>query len=136
MRRATEVGSSFNIIDVERGEKADLIPLSMDRRNEPAFEKRIRRTIDMVGMDPFSIWVARPEDVMVGKLMAWQEGRSERHTADIFEMLLFHYLGEHEAEIEIDETCVGERARQLGEETADMWEQLKETARAEAARHK
>ena len=135
MRGATEIGSSFNIIDVERGEKADLIPLSMDRRNEPAFEKRIRRTIDMVGMDPFSIWVARPEDVMVGKLMAWQEGRSERHTADIFEMLLFHYLGEHEAEIEIDEAYVGERARQMGEEVAEMWEQLKETARAEAARH-
>ena len=135
MRRAAEIGSSFNIIDVERGEKADLIPLSMDRRNEPAFEKRIRRTIDMVGMDPFSVWVARPEDVMVGKLMAWQEGRSERHTADIFEMLLFHYLGEHEAGAEIDETYVTERARQLGEEVAEMWEQLRDTARAEAERH-
>lgn len=97
MRRAAEIGSSFNIIDIERGEKADLIPLSMDRRIEPAFEKRIRRTIEMVGMDPFSVWVARPEDMMVGKLMAWQESRSERYTADIFEMLLFHYLGEPDA---------------------------------------
>ena len=86
MSRAIEIGSSFNIIDVERGEKADLIPLSMDRRNAPAFENRIRKTVDLVGIEPFSVWVARPEDVIVGKLMAWHEGRSERHPADIFEM--------------------------------------------------
>jgi hypothetical protein len=61
MRRAIEIGSSFNIIDVERGEKADLIPLSMDRRNAPAFENRIRKTVDLVGIEPFSVWVARPE---------------------------------------------------------------------------
>lgn len=115
MRRAIEIGSSFNIIDVERGEKADLIPLSMDRRNVPAFENRIRKTIDLVGIEPFSVWVARPEEVIVGKLMAWHEGRSERHTADIFEMLLFYYLSEQEAETAFDETYVGHRADELGE---------------------
>jgi hypothetical protein len=136
MRRAIEIGSSFNIIDVERGEKADLIPLTMDRRNEPAFANRMRKTIDLVGIEPFTVWVARPEDVIVGKLMAWQEGRSERHTADIFEMLIFYYLSEHEAETAFDETYVGSRAGELGEEVAALWELLVEGAREQAARYR
>lgn len=135
MRRAIELGSSFNIIDVERGEKADLIPLSMDKRNEPAFESRIRRTIDMVGMRPFSVWVARPEDVIVGKLMAWQEGRSERHTADIFEMLLFRYMDDEEAGTTLDESYISRRAKQLGGEVAALWEQLRDSAQDTASRH-
>lgn len=135
MRRAIELGSSFNIIDVERGEKADLIPLSMDKRNEPAFENRIRRTIDMVGMRPFSVWVARPEDVIVGKLMAWQEGRSERHTADIFEMLLFRYMDDEEAGTTLDESYISRRAKQLGGEVAALWEQLRDSAQDTASRH-
>lgn len=136
IRRAIEIGSSFNVIDVERGEKADLIPLSMDRRNEPAFENPLRKTVDLVGLEPFSVWVARPEDVIVGKLMAWQEGRSERHTADIFEMLLFYYLGGQGAEPAFDETYVGKRAGELGEEVVALWELLVETAQEQAARYR
>jgi len=136
MSRAIEIGSSFNIIDVERGEKADLIPLSMDRRNAPAFENRIRKTVDLVGIEPFSVWVARPEDVIVGKLMAWHEGRSERHPADIFEMLLFHYLSEQEPETAFDETYVGSRAGELGEEVVALWALLVEGAREQAARYR
>jgi hypothetical protein len=136
MRRAIEIGSSFNIIDVERGEKADLIPLSMDRRNAPAFENRIRKTVDLVGIEPFSVWVARSEDVIVGKLMAWQEGRSERHTADIFEMLLSYYLGGQGTEPALDNTYVGSRASELGEEVVALWELLVETAQEQAARYR
>jgi hypothetical protein len=136
MRRAIEVGTSFNIIDVERGEKADLIPLTMDRRNAPAFENRTRKTVDLAGVEPFSVWVARPEDVIVGKLMAWQEGRSERHTADIFEMPLFYYLGGQGAEPAFDETYVGNRAGELGEEVVALWELLVEAAQEQAARYR
>lgn len=93
MRNAMEIGSSFNIIDSTLGEKADLFPLTMDLRYKPAFENRIRRTVDMPGQEPLSVWAARPEDVILGKLMAWAEGRSERHPADIYEMMVFHYLG-------------------------------------------
>ncbi|MEZ4641672.1 MAG: hypothetical protein R3E31_02845 [Chloroflexota bacterium] len=34
-----------------------------------------------------------PEDVIIGKFMAWDEGRLMRHIADIYEMMLFHSLG-------------------------------------------
>jgi hypothetical protein len=136
MRRALEIGSSFNIIDVERGEKADLISLTMDRRNAPAFENRTRKTVDLVGVKPFSVWVARPEDVIVGKLMAWQEGRSERHTADVFEMLLSYHLGGRGAETAFDEMYVRSRANELGEEVVALWELLVETAQEQAARYR
>ena len=49
MRSAMQLGSSFNIIDSQLGEKADLFPLSSDLRYQPAFENRIRRTVDMPG---------------------------------------------------------------------------------------
>lgn len=89
----------------------------------------------MVGLKPFSLWVARPEDVIMGKLMAWQEGRSERHTADIFEMLLFYYLGGHEGDLVLDEDYVHQRAQGLGEEVVSVWELLNESAQDEATRH-
>lgn len=78
MQNAMEKGSSFNIIDTERGEKADLFPLSMDSRYQLAFENRIRQDVELPGIEPLSVWAARPEDVVVGKLMAWDEGRSQR----------------------------------------------------------
>lgn len=134
MRHATKIGSSFNIIDTTFGEKADLFPLSADRRYQSAFDNRIRRVVDLPTMEPFSVWAARPEDVIVGKLMAWQEGRSERHASDIYEMMLLYYLGS-EQDIEFDEAYVDRRAIELGEEVQEEWNLLKETARKVAEDH-
>ena len=78
MRRATQLGSSFNVIDSEMGAKADLFPVSMDERYRPAFVNRIRRQVDIPGRSSFEVWAARPKDVILGKLMAWDEGRSQR----------------------------------------------------------
>jgi hypothetical protein len=135
MRAARHSGSSFNIIDADRGEKADLFPLTMDLRYQPAFENRVRRVVAMAGMEPFTTWAARPEDVVLGKLMAWAEGRSERQVADIFEMMVFYYLGGLAEDIVFNEAYVSQRARQLDEEVAELWELLNESAREEASRH-
>jgi hypothetical protein len=109
VREAVRLGIMFNIIDSSRGEKADLLPLSaVARRAVPfgyrqAFERRVRQTVEVPGAEPFEVWCARPEDVIVGKLMAWSEGRSRKHETDIFEMLVFHYLA---AESGLDERYV------------------------------
>ncbi|MCP5009804.1 MAG: hypothetical protein GY942_07500 [Aestuariibacter sp.] len=132
MRNAMEIGSSFNIIDSTLGEKADLFPLTMDLRYKPAFDNRIRQKVDMPGKVPFSVWAARPEDVILGKLMAWEEGRSERHPADIYEMMVFHYLG-GDAELAFDAQYVTRRAKEIGQEVADLWALLDETAKEEAS---
>lgn len=134
MRKAVETDSSFNIIDSSRGEKVDLFPLSMDIRYQPAFDNRIRRVVDLPGMEPFAVWAARPEDVIIGKLMAWEEGRSDRHTADIFEMMVFHYLG-GETGLDFDNQYVTNRAQIISQEAADLWQLINTAAQQEAANH-
>lgn len=106
----------------------------MDLRYKPAFENRIRRIVDMPGQEPLSVWAARPEDVILGKLMAWMEGRSERHPADIYEMMVFHYLG-GEADLPFDSHYVSEGAKEISREAADLWDLINQTAKEEAARN-
>lgn len=134
MRKAMQIGSSFNIIDSSRGEKVDLFPLTMDVRYKPAFDNRVRRMVDMPGMEPFAVWAARPEDVITGKLMAWEEGRSDRHTADIFEMMVFHYLG-GKTGLGFDVQYVTERAQTISQEAVDLWHLIVTAAQEEAADH-
>jgi hypothetical protein len=106
----------------------------MDIRYQPAFDNRIRRVVDLPGMEPFAVWAARPEDVIVGKLMAWEEGRSERHTADIFEMMVFHYLG-GKTGLVFDVQYVTERAQTISQEAVDLWHLIVTAAQEETADH-
>lgn len=133
MRGAIENASTFNIIDAERAEKVDLFLLSLDLRYKPAFETRTRRTVPISGQEPLTIWVARREDVIVGKFMAWAEGRSYRHLADIYEMMVFHYLQALSGDSEFDDAYTDERIAALGEEVVIQWQVLKEAAQEFAA---
>lgn len=132
MRKATQMGDSFNIIDSTLGAKADLFPLTMDLRYEPAFINRVRQRIDIPERGVVEVWAARPEDVIIGKLMAWEEGRSSRHTSDIYEMMLSYYLGGI-SELTFDETYVTGRAREISEEAASLWLLIQEAAQEAAS---
>lgn len=137
MRKAIQIGSSFNIIDTERGEKADLFPVTVDARYHPAFERRVRQVVQLPGIDPFSVWAARPEDVIMGKLMAWAELHTKRHESDIYEMMVFHYLGaQSDLEPPLDERYIDDLARQLGEEVMALWQAIRVAALEEARRAK
>jgi hypothetical protein len=81
--------SSIPIIDTERGEKADLVALTMASPYSRAFQRRVRQRVDVPSAEPFEVWCARPEDVIIGKLMAWAEGRSRKHETDIREMMVY-----------------------------------------------
>lgn len=133
MRQGMEKGSSFNIIDSTLGEKADLFPLTMDIRYKPAFENRIRRLVELPDQAPFSVWAVRPEDVIIGKLMAWEEGRSERHPADIYEMMIFHYLG-GDSDLAFNHSYVLAMVKEISPEAADLWTLINQTAKEEAAK--
>lgn len=133
MRNSVHTGIMFNIIDGERGEKADLMPLTMASSYRPAFQKRERQLIELPDGVAFEVWCARPEDVIVGKLMAWAEGRSRKHETDIYDMLVFRYLGLDPAfGIDFDETYVGYRAAQLGHDVVELWQAIKSQAHIEA----
>jgi hypothetical protein len=135
MLAAIHRGSTFNIIDAERADKVDLFMLSMDSRYQTAFDTRIRHKLVGFDQEPFDIWIARVEDVIVGKLMAWTEGRSYRHVADIYEMMIFHYLQGSSKESAFDEAYVDERAAMLGEDVLLQWQFLKQAAREYAEQH-
>ena len=135
MRDSIRMGIMFNIIDTNRGEKADLVPLTMDSRYYHAFRRRVRQTVEIPGQEPFEVWCARSEDVIVGKLMAWAEGRSRKHETDIFEMMVFHYLGTDRAQgVSFDESYVDTQAIALGQDVVEFWQTVKGTARREADR--
>jgi len=135
MRDSIRQGIMFNIIDTSRGEKADLVPLTMASRYRQAFQRRVRQRIEVPGSEPFEVWCARPEDVIIGKLMAWAEGRSRRHETDVYEMMVFHYLGtDPEQSAAFDETYVDAQARTLGVDVVELWEAVKDAARQEADR--
>jgi len=135
MRNAIRTGIMFNIIDTSRGEKADLVPLTMASRYRQAFQRRMRQTVDTPDMKPLQVWCARPEDVIVGKLMAWVEGRSRKHETDIYEMIVFIYLGlDPMLSKEFDEAYLDAQVLQLGQDAVELWRKVKEAAREEASK--
>jgi hypothetical protein len=135
MRSSIRMGISFNIIDGRRGEKADLSPLTRDSRYRESFRRRIRHRITWPDVEPFEAWCARPDDVIYGKLLAWDEGRSPKHETDIYDMLVFQYLEADPALAEtFDVAYLNAQAAALGPDVMDLWESIKEAARQEAGR--
>jgi hypothetical protein len=137
MRDSIRRGIMFNIIDTSRGEKADLVPLTRTSRYREAFRRRVRQMVDIPGTEPFEVWCARPEDIIVGKLMAWAEGRSRKHETDIYEMMVFFYLeADPSLSAAFDQAYVDARAKALGAEVHELWETVKSAAQQEANRTK
>jgi hypothetical protein len=132
MRDSIRMGIMFNIIDSSRGEKADLVPLSMAQAYRRAFQYRIRQNIHIPGAEPFEIWVARPEDIIIGKLTAWVEGRSRKHETDIYEMMTANELQSSAYRADIDETYIESAVRALGEDAIQLWQAVRQAAQREA----
>lgn len=130
MRNSITLGIMFNIIDTDRGEKADLVPLTPNSPYRLAFQQRWRQMVEIPGAPPFEIWCARPEDVIIGKLLAWEEGRSRKHETDIYDMMVFHYLGADPQQSAVfDEAYIDRRAASLSLETIRLWQAVKTAAR-------
>jgi len=131
MRNSMHLGIMFNIIDMNQGVKADLVPLSGSPGYREAFARRTRRTFQDESGNEFEAWCARPEDIILGKLMAWQEGRSAKHLADIREMLVFILSGLSDEKLDLG--YISMRAVRLGAEVAELWHRLLNQAKAEIA---
>jgi hypothetical protein len=125
IKNSVEMGIMFNIIDSSEGIKADLVPLKREPDYQIAFDRRIRETFTGENEESFDAWVAQPTDIIIGKLQAWNEGRSNKHPDDIFAILFFCLRGFSNYQVDIEE--VAEHAARIGPETLDMW--LKTLAR-------
>lgn len=129
MKNSTQMGIMFNIIDTNEGIKADLVPLKREPDYKLAFERRVRRDfIDPAG-NTFTAWVAQPSDIIIGKLNAWTEGKSDKHPKDIYSMLVFDLSGS--SDLSIDYEMVAKTAAQIGKETLDLWNKTLARAKTE-----
>jgi len=129
MRNSVAMGIMFNIIDTGEGVKADLVPLKREPEYQVAFERRIRRKFTVSSGETFEAWVAQPTDIIIGKLRAWDEGRSLKHPNDILSILVFCLSGFSEYTVDTD--IVTTEAARIGSETLEMWNQLVARAQAE-----
>ncbi|MEI6291481.1 MAG: hypothetical protein WCP19_13710 [Chloroflexota bacterium] len=134
MRSSTEMGIMFNIIDTDEGIKADLVPLRREPEYRTAFDRRIRREFTDPSGATFEAWVAQPTDIIIGKLRAWDEGRSSKHPNDIYSILVFDLSGY--SDITVDIETVSSEAAHIGAETLEMWKQLVERAKSEVTKRK
>lgn len=132
MRDSTRLGMMFNLIDTELGVKADLVPLTREPGYRAAFERRIRQSFEDESGQTFEAWYAQPTDIIIGKLKAWDEGRSAKHPGDIHAMLVFAFSGL--SDVELDLGAIGVAAARLGPETAELWHSLRARAEAEVQR--
>jgi hypothetical protein len=129
IKNSVEMGIMFNIIDSSEGIKADLVPLKREPEYQLAFNRRNRETFTDENNEPFEAWVAQPTDIIIGKLQAWNEGRSNKHPDDIFAILYFCLRGLSDQSVNLDE--VTKQAARIGQETLDMWNKTLARARGE-----
>lgn len=130
MRDSIRLGVLFNIIDSSAGRKVDLIPLTMKPGYGFALANRVRRSVPLRSGASFEAWFARPEDVIVGKLIAWQEGRSFKHEQDICDIRVAVRLGDDPALTAMfDAAYVDDWAARLGQEVEKLWQRLKALAK-------
>jgi hypothetical protein len=134
MRSSTEMGIMFNIIDTNEGIKADLVPLRREPEYQVAFERRIRREFTDPTGSSFEAWVAQPTDIIIGKLRAWDDGRSNKHPNDIYAMLVFDLSGY--SDISVDIETISSEVAYIGAEALEMWKQLVERAKGDVAKRK
>jgi hypothetical protein len=133
MRDSTRIGIMFNLIDTELGVKADLVPLTREPGYRVAFARRIRQSFQDDSGQVFEAWYAQPTDIIIGKLKAWNEGRSVKHPNDIHAMLVFAFSGLSDVALDLD--AIAAAAARLGPETADLWYSLCVRAEAEVQHH-
>ncbi len=107
-REAVSQGRMFNIIHAGSGFKADIVVYKDNLQDSLALTRR-RRLPFGAGWDAY---FASPEDVILGKLLFYREGGSDKHLRDIASMLKIS------AEI-IDRAYIEQWALRLG--VAEEW---------------
>jgi hypothetical protein len=115
VREAIRTGGQFKIIHPAAGLKIDVMVKKDSPYDRVQFERRQRKTI----APNLDAHLARPEDIILYKILYFSEGGSERHLRDILGMLRIPGA-------EIDRAYVTEWAAHLGLGT--IWESVQEQA--------
>lgn len=73
--------------------------------------------------------MAQPTDIIVGKLQAWTEGHSNKHPADILQMLAYDFSGFSTQHVNLEH--VSREAARLGKAILILWQELVARAQRE-----
>jgi hypothetical protein len=101
----------FNILHPASGLKVDVFIAADDDFDR----SRLQRAVRLRGGPDFDAWFASPEDVILKKLVYYQEGESEKHVRDILGVLKLQ--GD-----KVDRGYIEEWAARLG--VVDTWRQV------------
>ncbi len=77
--QAIRNAGQFNIIESATGDKADLMIPEIGTWQEDQLRRRQKRRI----LPDREVFIARPEDVILSKMIYYREGGSEKHLRDI-----------------------------------------------------
>jgi hypothetical protein len=127
MKDSMRRGLMCNVIDSAAGVKADLVPVGLDPEAQTAFGRRIRRVIGEVEGQRWEVWCAQPTDIIIAKLRAWMEGRSNKQADDIYSLLAFALSGLSNNPVDV--AAITEAATRMGDEASRLWKGV--IARAE-----
>ncbi len=131
MRNSMRLKIIFNLIDTNEGDKVDLIPIGMNFHNRAAMRRRLRLPYEDLNGEQLEAWVARPDDVIIGKLLAWDESHSLRHEQDIGQMLVNFYLDPKGMGRHYDEPYADRTIRTISASAWALWQKLKRAAHTE-----
>ena len=98
VRAAVQARFQFNLIHPKSGNKIDFILPRLEHWNSGQLLRR-RRVEVRSGHEAFDVWVAAPEDVILGKLWYFSEGGGDRHLRDIAGILRVTGDGVDRAEV-------------------------------------
>jgi hypothetical protein len=117
VREAIQTGGQFNIINPAAGLKIDVMVKKDSPYDRVQFGRRQLKTL----APELHAYLARPEDIILYKMLYFSEGGSDRHLRDILGMLRIPGAS-------IDRGYVTEWAARLGLDT--IWESVQEQAPA------
>jgi len=106
-----QTNGQFNVIHPASGNKIDFMIAQRDTRGREQLGRRQKRQL-FPGMQGYT---ARPDDVIISKMLYYQEGGSEKHLRDIAGMLKV-------SGNEIDRAYVDRWATQL--DVKEIWEAI------------
>jgi hypothetical protein len=110
-RRAIATGGQFNIIHPSSGNKVDMVMAQPTAWGDSEMARRQRVKV-FPDLEPY---LASPEDVIIGKMLYYQEGGSEKHTRDITGILRMR-------KGMVDHSYIEKWARELG--LSDIWRSI------------
>jgi len=113
-------GGQFNVIHPSSGNKIDF----MVARRDPWGRSQMARRRKVTVLPDLEGYVAAPDDIIIGKMLYYREGGSEKHLRDITGILAVS--GE-----EVDRDYVTEWADELG--LARIWRRVQERVDGESA---